>query len=128
MQRFNKLFRAFTSQVEFLDLSVVVAVQTRGIEYFAFWTTLFRLELSQDCVNFSPLLTTVGSNVVSIAFYHYCLQQRKYAMYTHILLLMNSFNKTEAAVFSCRLCFLRAIPFISLIYFVHKLNITYLFL
>jgi len=30
------------------------------------------------------------------------------------LLLMNSFNKTETAVFSCRLCFLRAIPFISL--------------
>jgi len=28
---------------------------------------------------------------------------------------LNSFNKTEAAVFSCRLCFLRAFPFISLI-------------
>jgi len=28
---------------------------------------------------------------------------------------MNSFNKTAAAVFSCRLCFLRAFPFISLI-------------
>ena len=28
---------------------------------------------------------------------------------------MNGFNKTEAAVFSCRLCFLRAFPFISLI-------------
>ena len=33
----------------------------------------------------------------------------------HSLLLMNSFNKTDAAVFSCRLYFLRAIPFISLI-------------
>ena len=33
----------------------------------------------------------------------------------HALLLMNGFNKTEAAVFSCRLCFLRAFPFISLI-------------
>ena len=33
----------------------------------------------------------------------------------HSLLLMNSFNKTVAAVFSCRLCFLRAFPFISLI-------------
>ena len=32
----------------------------------------------------------------------------------HSLLLMNSFNKTKAAVFSCRLCFLRAFPFISL--------------
>ena len=30
-------------------------------------------------------------------------------------LLMNGFNQTEAAVFSCRLCFLRAFPFISLI-------------
>jgi len=28
---------------------------------------------------------------------------------------MNSFNKTQAAVFSCRLCFLRAFLFISLI-------------
>jgi len=35
----------------------------------------------------------------------------------HLLLLMNSFNKTEAVVFSCRLCFLRAFPFVSLILF-----------
>ena len=34
---------------------------------------------------------------------------------------MNSFNKTEAAVFSCRLCFPRAFPFISLI-FIHPFN------
>ena len=34
----------------------------------------------------------------------------------HSLPLTNSFNKTEAAVFSCRLCFLRAFPFISLNY------------
>ena len=44
----------------------------------------------------------------------------------HSLLLMNSFNKTEAAVFSCRLCFLRAFPFISLIscycFLVNQLN------
>jgi len=33
----------------------------------------------------------------------------------HSLLLMYSFNKTEAAVFSCRLCFMRAFPFTSLI-------------
>ena len=32
----------------------------------------------------------------------------------HSLPLMNSFNKTEAAVFSYRLCFLRAFSFISL--------------
>jgi len=35
-------------------------------------------------------------------------------MWHHSLLLMNGFNKTEAAVFSCRLCFLRAFPLISL--------------
>ena len=34
----------------------------------------------------------------------------------HSLPLMNSFNKTEAAVFSCRLCLLRAFPFISLLW------------
>ena len=34
----------------------------------------------------------------------------------HSLLLMNSFNKTEAAVFSCKLCFLRAFAFIGLLY------------
>ena len=33
----------------------------------------------------------------------------------HSLLLMNNFNKTEATVFSCRLCFLKTFPFISLI-------------
>ena len=33
----------------------------------------------------------------------------------HSFLLMTSFNKTEAAVFSCRLCFLRAFPFICLL-------------
>jgi len=32
-------------------------------------------------------------------------------------LLMNSFNKTEAAVFLCRLCFMRDFPFISLMDF-----------
>ena len=33
----------------------------------------------------------------------------------HSFLLMNGFNKTEDAVFSCRLSFLRAFPSISLI-------------
>jgi len=28
---------------------------------------------------------------------------------------MNSFNRTDGAVFPCRLCFLEALPFISLI-------------
>ena len=34
---------------------------------------------------------------------------------------MNSFNKTEAAIFSCRLCFLRAFPFISFILICDKI-------
>jgi len=37
------------------------------------------------------------------------------AVWHQSLPLMNSFNKTGAAVFSCRLCFLRDFPFISLI-------------
>ena len=38
---------------------------------------------------------------------------------------MNSFNKTEAAVFSCRLCFLRAFPFISLMLTIIYVNYVY---
>ena len=41
----------------------------------------------------------------------------------HSLQLMNSFNKTEAAVFSCRLCFLGTFHFISLMYQTHQLSI-----
>jgi len=37
-------------------------------------------------------------------------------LWHHSLLLMNGFNKTEAAVFLCKLCFLRAFPFISFLY------------
>ena len=37
--------------------------------------------------------------------------------------MMNSFNKNEAAVFSCRLCFLRAFPFISLLYIIYASHI-----
>jgi len=57
------------------------------------------------------------------AFNHFL----KYIICHEILQLhwmMNSFNKTEAAVFSCRLCFLRAFPFISLMV-IHLVNLTY---
>ena len=37
----------------------------------------------------------------------------------HSLLLLNSFNKAEAAVFLCRLCFLGAFSFISLMCISH---------
>ena len=45
------------------------------------------------------------------------MRQEASVVWHHSLPLMNSFNKTEAAVFSCRLCFLRAFPFISSIIF-----------
>jgi len=51
-------------QVELMALSTIVAVQTRGSMWFSFWTKQYRLTLSQDCVNFSPLLDEFGSNVV----------------------------------------------------------------
>jgi len=53
---------------------------------------------------------------------HELCKYAKISLHIHIIVdlnkntgvMMNSFNKTEAAVFSCRLCFLRAFPFISL--------------
>jgi len=42
----------------------------------------------------------------------------------HFKMFLNSFNKTEAAVFSRRLCFLRAFLFISLLYNI-DLTVTY---
>ena len=53
------------------------------------------------------------------------MRQGASVVWHHSLLPMNSFNKTEAAVFSCRLCFLRAFPFSSLIFF-HITNIFFL--
>jgi len=40
----------------------------------------------------------------------------KWGIRVECTVLMKGFNKTEAAVFSCRLCFLRAFVFISLNY------------
>jgi len=50
------------------------------------------------------------------------------ASFIHSLPLMNSFNKTEAAVFSCRLCFLRAFPFISFVYSVFVMLCVFLYM
>ena len=68
MLQFNKLFSHFTLQVEFLNLSNVAAVQTRGSATKVYWTTHFRLELSQDCVTFCPELDAFGFNVVITFF------------------------------------------------------------
>ena len=43
------------------------------------------------------------------------MRQNASVVWHHSLLLINSFNKTEAAVFSCRQCFLKSFSFISLI-------------
>ena len=53
-------------------MSTVVAVQTRGCESMSFWTTQYRLELSQDCVTFSPVLDCAGMNVVN----YYCFSTK----------------------------------------------------
>ena len=42
----------------------------------------------------------------------------------HSLLLMNSFSKTKAAVFSGRLCFLRAFPLISLVFELNAFHVV----
>ena len=43
------------------------------------------------------------------------MRQGASVVWHYSFLLMNSFNKTESAVFSCRLCFLGVFPFINLI-------------
>jgi len=52
-------------------MSNVVAVQTRGSQNNRYWVTLFRLELSQDCVTFRPLLDVSGSNLVNDYAHHF---------------------------------------------------------
>jgi len=62
------------AQVDFRDLRTVVAIQTRGREYYPQYIMLFRLELSQDCDNFSHLLDASESDVVNITFSLLCIQ------------------------------------------------------
>ena len=56
------------------------------------------------------------------------MRQVASVVWHHSLLLMNGFNKTEAAVFSCRLCFLGAFPFINLIMISMIFRISYVFI
>ena len=62
---------------------------------------LYKKNMTNRSLSISQLTKTLHLKMASVVWHH-------------SLLLMNSFNKTEAAVFSCRLCFLRAFPFISL--------------
>jgi len=57
------------------------------------------------------LLSAQNSTNVNILVFKVLVMHAPFPKHTQH---MNSFNKTEAAVFSCRLCFLRAFPFISL--------------
>jgi len=65
---------------------------------------------------------TIVSFQISTQQVHTCVPTGFHEAYNHkgivwhlSLPLMNSFNKTEAAIFPCRLCFLKAFPFISLL-------------
>ena len=72
-----------------------------------------------------PLLNIKCNGTVKSCFKREIIKMRKYSgNYSNNVIVfdairfclgLNSFNKTEAAVFSCRQCFLRAFPFISLI-------------
>jgi len=51
----------------------------------------------------------------------FCLHRKQKSIIWHISLpLMNSFNKTDAAVFPWRLCFLKALPFLSLLHILFR--------
>jgi len=69
MVKLIKLFNKSIPKVEFLGLSSIVAIQTRGRDCCQQWIKIFRLELSPDCVTFSPLLDASGSNMVHYNFF-----------------------------------------------------------
>jgi len=80
----------------------------------------FYIELYKE--NFKRLLHLTANGNLTSDFFLRLATRALWAsvVWHHSLPLMNSFNKTEAAVFSCRLCFLRAFPFISLIFIVYS--------
>jgi len=71
---------------------------------------------SHFCDKISATSTANGGTIVGYKYAIYeiwdFITKVCYSSNNHSLLLMNSFNKTEAVVFSCRLCFLRAFHFI----------------
>ena len=102
------------------QLSIMIITNSKwSILYYNLWN--YAYVMSQRSVwteynktslfhMYTPLLLRKRLNVFSY-------QSTELGIPLAYLLLMNSFNKTEAAVFSCRLCFLRAFPFISLMIF-----------
>ena len=84
------------------------------------------LELTQGlCVSFRKpraSLTVWTTHSLSLCNYIFLVRfpLMRYGasvMWHHSLPLINSFNITETVIFTCRLCFLVAFPFISLIYY-----------
>ena len=75
----------------------------------------FLIHVSAYCAITYPVFKTTVCVFNYNANLNWHMRQGASVVWHHSLLLMNSFNKTEAAVFACRLCFLRAFPFISLI-------------
>jgi len=62
-------------QVRFMSMSVVSAVQTQGRSGLTWiqWVSTYRLEFSQDCINFHSVLNVHGSNQVGSWKFCYCL-------------------------------------------------------
>jgi len=86
--------------------------------------SLYFFQQTPRCFIFSFLKRSFFSTLYLHGVYMYVFYIWKWSsahalgasvVWHHSLPLINSFNKTEAAVFSCRLCFLRAFPFISLV-------------
>jgi len=76
------------------------------------FSKLFTKTAKRKCDKHSPCLTPKHHSKLSLHWLRYLGAS-----------VVNSFNKTEereteAAVFSCRLCFLRAYPFISLLLYI----------
>jgi len=64
-------------------MSTIGAVQTRGPDTWGpYWVTQFRLHISQDCVNFSPIVDQFGATVVYYYMFASLFTKCKKLVYT----------------------------------------------